>query len=814
MEDLPKLIPISIRDFAVPVPRTGSIETLSGYSRAAQEGQEIHLSVQTKRIQADSNYRAEVPISSELERGGFRFLIRGRMDGLFEGKKPKIEEIKTASQARDLLVRLKNFPSHPYCLQLKTYGYFYWLQNQVIPELSFHLVSTRNRDSEDLELDLDVKEYEVWLDLRLDELAKDAMLAEKRRDRRVSLSKKFSFPFEKPRRGQTELIEAIEAGMEKQERMMIQAPTGLGKTVGVLYPSLKESLARGQSVVYVTPKNSQHAVAEDAVSRFQNQGSKVKSLTITAKSKLCFKNEPLCNPDYCEYAKDHYTKVHENQLLEVLSKKKKLKSKTFLDLGEKHQVCPFELQFQALQEPDVVICDYNYVFSPRSTLADHLASFYAVEGKPNLVIDEAHNLPARAMDYYSPSLSSMALEKMREDLGELPKRFRNEVDEAIDRCIEIISESGPSAAKTSSKIDLDVEPFFDQDLQLKSLLSRYLDSGVEIPPKDVILRLSFYWSEFTASLESLADPKQKQFFTTYQPQKNRSAPMLLESLAPAGGTVKITCCDPSDRLKSCYDSFQNVVAFSATIKPFQYYLRLSGLSPEKTQTLEFQSPFDVAHRKVLIIPQISTKFSSREANYPKIAEVIQRVAAVRPGNYFAFFPSFDFLTRVLDRFDIPEGFDVYRQEREMKSSDVEGLLEVLRSAAKPTLIFAVQGGVFSEGIDYPGDMLIGAFVVGPPLPIFDLEREEMKKYYEENYKAGFDYAYTFPAMSKAIQAAGRVIRSETDRGIIVLMDNRFLQRSYAQAMPEDWYQNDVSELVSGSILKDISDFWGSDASKI
>lgn len=802
------VISISIRDFAVPVPRVGSIEALSGFSRAAQEGLEIHQAVQSKRLEAHANYRSEVSISHRFEREGFTFEVRGRMDGIFDGQKPKIEEIKTAAQVRDLVIRLKNFSYHPYQLQLKTYGYFYWLQHQVLPELSFHIVSTRSSEVDDLKVELDLAEYETWLGLRLDELVKDALIAKKRSKRRRSVAEQFKFPFERPRKGQVDLIEAIEKGLAGQARMMIQAPTGLGKTVGVLYPSLKDALSRGQSVIYVTPKNSQHAVAEDAVERFQDQGSRVKSLTITAKSKLCFKNEPLCNPDYCEYAKDHYTKVAENDLLGVLHKKRRLSAKTFLELGEKYQVCPFELQFQALQEPDVVICDYNYVFSPRSVLGESLSSSSYAEGQPNLVIDEAHNLPSRAMDYYSPALSSVALEKIREDLSSVPKRLRSDVDEEIDQCIAIILGAAPKDANGAVKVRLDPEPFFDQDLKLRGLLSRYLDSGAEVQPKDPIIRLCFYWSEFCAALESALDPTQSQFFTSFHPLRAQQAQLLLEARQPTGGMVKITCCDASEYLKDCYLQYQNVVAFSATIKPFDFYLKLSGLSPETTQTLEFSSPFDPSQRKVMIIPQISTKYSSREANYPKIAEVIRRVISVKPGNYFAFFPSFEFLSRVLNYLDVPSEFDLIRQERDMKTAQIQAVLDHLKGAQKPTLVLAVQGGVFSEGVDYPGDMLIGAFIVGPPLPHFDLEREEMRKYYQEKYQSGFDYAYTYPAMAKSIQSAGRVIRSESDRGTIILMDQRFLQPSFSRTMPSDWYQVSASELVSKSILKDIADFWG------
>ncbi len=792
----PKLISLALRDFALPSPRTGSIELHSGYGRAAQEGQEIHARVQKKRAKAEPCYRAEVPVRCELDHGGYRFRIEGRMDGIFEQEPLKIEEIKTSFNTYELRRRLADNPlEHPYCLQLLTYGYIHWREHKVVPTLSFHLVSTRCRDSLDLELTLDLPAYGKWLDLRLDELVDEAKKAEKRAARRRRAAAHFVFPFEKLRIGQLELMQTIEQGMQMKSRMLIQAPTGMGKTAAVLYPVLKEALGRGQKVVYVTPKNSQHSVAEDAITRFQETGAKIKSLTITAKGRICFQNEPLCNPDFCEYALDYYGKVQQHGLLDLLAKKRKLRSRTFRELGEKYLVCPFELQLGGAREADVVICDYNYVFAPRSAFGRMTDSVIDQEGAPNLVIDEAHNLPARAMDYYSPSLSSAIIENMRGEFHSLPSRFREEAEELLDGCIRAISSCSPGKRSQPARIDPPGELFLEQDAKLRSFLSRYLDSDVEIRPRDPVMRLCFSWSEFTEALEYVTDTDRPEFFTTFH------------SL-PAGGIVKITCCDASQMLKSSYAEYEQVAGFSATLKPFEYYASLSGLDPETTRTAEFESPFPKEHRKIVIIPQISTRYSERERNYVKIADAVQRIAALRRGNYFAFFPSFDFLERVLALFRPPDGFTVLKQGRDLKATQVEAVLEQLRGQSIPTILFAVQGGMFSEGVDYPGDMAIGAFVIGPPLPSFDLEREQMREYYQKRYNSGFDYAYAIPAMAKTIQAAGRVIRSETDRGLIVLMDSRFVQPGYSRSMPKDWFEANVNELVSERILKEVSEFWG------
>ena len=790
-----KLIPLPLRDFAVPAPRSGSIEAHSGYGRSAAEGQEIHSRVQKKRGRSDPSYQSEVPVSGLFDRGGYRFRIDGRMDGIFRHDPPIIEEIKTGFNIRELARRLAGNPlDHPYCLQLLTYGYLYWREHHVLPSLCFHLASSRSGDCVDIDLPLDLPRYEQWLELRLDELAAEAVQAEKRAARRRKVASGFAFPFADPRPGQIDLMHTIERFMAEGGPMLIQAPTGLGKTVGVLFPVLKDAMGRGQRVVYVTPKNSQHSVAEDAVTRFQEAGARLKSLSITAKTKICFQGAPLCNPDYCEYARDYYAKVHYHGILAVLSRKRKLHAQTFRDLGERYRVCPFELQIDSAREADLVICDYNYVFAPRSVFGRMTDINIDRTGKPDLVIDEAHNLPSRAMEYYSPSLSSLLLEQMRDEIRRVPPLFRREAEELLDGSLQTLAACRGAVCTGPMRIDPPVDLFLDQQGRLSAFLARYLDSDVEIGHQDAILSLFSYWSDFSEALEFVADPDRQEFFTTYHPH-------------PTGGVVRITCCDASPMLKGCYDDYEQVVGFSATLKPFAYYVELSGLDAGKVRTAEFASPFPKDRRKILIIPQVSTTYGHRERNYARIADAIQRITLLQRGNYLVFLPSFEFLERVAALFQPPEDFCVMKQERGMKASGVAALVEGLRNLDVATIVFAVQGGSLAEGIDYAGETVIGAFVVGPPLPQYDLEREQMRRYYQRKYHAGFEYAYVIPAMAKAIQAAGRVIRSETDRGLIVLMDKRFMEPGYSRTMPADWFESDVAALVSNSILKEVADFW-------
>ncbi len=788
-----KIVKLSLQDFARPSPRRGSIEPGSNPGTTLEKGSELHKELQDLRQAEDPTYQAEVPISAVFESGDYRFEVSGRMDGLFSGPRPRIEEIKSSFNIFDLakLIKDRRF-DHPYFVQLVGYGLCYHRIHKVKPELAFLLVSSRRKETQSFDVYWDLQEAEAWLERRLAELEEDAVLSEQRLRRRLKLGRALPFPFAAPRPGQLELMASIETGMARGKKMMLQAPTGLGKTIGVLYPTLKEALARGQRVIYLTPKNSQQAVAEEAVEKLQTPGAPAKSLTITAKSKLCLKAEPLCNPEYCEYARDYYDKLRIHDLGGELRKRKRLTAKVMRNLAEKYEVCPFELQFEAVPEADVVVCDYNYVFGHRSALGKISASGFAQEGLANLVIDEAHNLPARTMGNYSPELSGKFLEGLREDFLALPLEFRRRGVDLLDECLATLRAAAPDKIETRA-VAPDFEGFAVVGDELRAFLNEYLESDIEIKPRDVVLRLVFYWGEFTELLQEISIG-QSEFFITGQNDGRYS-------------TIKITCCDASKLIRDRYERFEHLVLFSATLKPFEYYAKLSGLGDVDLWTEEFRSPFSPTHRKVLIIPQISTRYSEREKNYPRIADAMARITNLRSGNYLAFFPSFDFLEKVLNRFVAPHGMRILKQHRAMQNDEVEATLDRLRAKTEPVLLFAVQGGVFSEGVDYPGDMVIGAFVIGPPLPAFDFERERMRDYYQREYQAGQDYAYIVPAMAKAIQAAGRVIRTESDKGVIILMDNRFLDVSYARALPADWFHETPGELVSRSILRDLGDFW-------
>ena len=784
-----KKINFDVRQFAVPSPLVGSIETHSGFGGTPHNGQEIHQIFQQKQLRENPGYIAEKHLSMSFEMKPFELVVSGRADGFINHPIPIIQEIKTAFIIEDLFNKLQDNGNHPYLWQIRTYGYMYYNQHGVIPKLEMVLISSRNFKTMIMDVDLDLQDYEAWKKRRLDELFVETKIKEKIFNKRVETAKTMVFPFLSPRPGQIELVDAVSENFEKGIPLLIEAPTGLGKTMGILYPALKESMSRGQKVIMVTPKNSQHQVAEHAVGLMQEQGSKIRSVTITSKSKMCMKTEVICNPQHCEFSKDYYEKLSANDLVNKIGKIKKLTNKKLKALAEEFEVCPFELSLEGIERADVVIGDYNYVFSPRSLIGRLSEPFFRNKEKPNLVIDEAHNLPSRAQDYFSPSISVSQIAFYESQFKSLNSNLKDTGLSLAKNFIFLIKEYTDKGV--SRKINIDQNPFFDLASSVREFTTNYLESDAEIQANDPALAFSNLVNNFTDALELTGE----EFFQTYQKTYNDEM-------------LKITCCDASEQLKLAYKEFKNTVAFSATLKPFSYYKKLLGFSEEKTKTFEFASPFDSGHRKIMLIPQISTKYKDRNLSAPKICEVIERVLTLKEGNYIALFPSFEFMRMVSENIKVP-GFQILVQQKEMKLPVIKNYLNELRDGFTPTLLLGVQGGVFSEGVDYPGQMLIGAFVVGPALPNFDFEREQIRAYHEKKYGSenAFDYAYVYPAMAKAVQSAGRVVRTETDRGLIILIDPRFLQNSYCLAMPSEWFLKSPQELVSQQILQDIKDFW-------
>ncbi len=918
----PRSICLGVRDFALPIPRRGSIEKHSGYGTMAGTAQKVHdqfLLLRSRSV-VGRNYAKEVKVEHTFEisclnesdilnvassyetgfaasgitdelgtlnialpnhadiseaalsntteidesnengeklrrrskvtlhrakAGSFLLLLSGRVDGVVGSSWDEIEEIKTDDNIERLREILLRENDHPYWLQLKSYGYMRYLASGRVPELSLVLVSQRKGSHEKLRCWLDIEDYERWLHLRLLEIVDEFETFQGNKERRKALSARLSFPFQERRKGQQELMEEVSTAVTNGTTLLLQAPTGSGKTVGVMYPALQSSLSRGAQLIYVTPKNSQHNVARQAIERInetsilqkQDVGRKrkrntrrrkgrsidnehltvdapgdspaenldetaaiskadaeLKSLILTAKSKLCLKEQMICHPDYCEFAKDYYGKVYENDLVRVVSDHAVVDAGVLERYAREYEVCPFELSLDCIKNVDVVVGDYNYVFSPTNITGRFQYSLSAKKEKPELIIDEAHNLPARAESYYSASISVDDLRNFRRQIDALPSNLSgNSLAAVLDEFIKLIDQY--RSLKSGTKYDDEVVDIDREHVRLLAeesaqFAAQYISTLEMVAVDDPVLSAHRTIEGFSSILEYISD----EFKLLYK--------------RTAGGTLKVVCCDASKFLADSYKLFNSTVAFSATLKPFEYYADLTGISHADAdyRTRELLSPFPKKNRKLLVIPQVSTTYTDRRRFYSKIAEAIGKIVSIKPGNYVVFFPSFDFLQKVAELSEI-HGSELVLQEKGISKRRMEDILSRLEGKDSRIVLFAVQGGVFSEGVDYPGDMLSGAIIVGPAIPTYDKERELLIRYYQERYGQGERYGLVYPAMAKAVQSAGRVIRSEHDRGLIVLMDRRFINQEFTSVMPGDWFDSSVAELVSQTILSDVKEFW-------
>ncbi|QMT60157.1 ATP-dependent DNA helicase [Legionella sp. PC997] len=612
---------LSVIDLALPSPRVGSIDTYSGFGLTSKLAVKAHQNFQLQQLKQHPNYTPEVSISHLLSYKRYRFYISGRIDGIYHEENPRIEEIKTAFEPQKLIdILSENYFTHPYWLQLQVYGYIHWLQTKNTPQLNLLILSLRNKKNISLVLDFNKDAFEHWLNHRLDELIREIKESKKRIKQRIKQSTKLIFPFEQPRPHQKELMESVDSSMKAKKPMLIQAPTGLGKSIAILYPTLKESLHRGQKTFYLTPKNSQHQIALNAVELLQEKGAAFTSLILTSKKKICMKNEPVCTSKQCEFAENHFTKCTEHKLMQKIKKQQNLDSLFFKELAKTYQACPYELQMGSIPYADVVIGDYNYVFSSTHTPDRVVGLQLGEEEKPNLVIDEVHNLPSRGMDYFSPALEVQFFEYYLNALDRYPHPFQKKLTDIINQCVTIIDGCALPNVYEPHITKAPEELFKQQEERLNQLLTDYLETDLIIETDDPILKLVNYWSDFTAALEFVNEGRD-EFFISFNPKRH---------------ALKISCCDASSFLKEHYCHFQQIIGFSATLKPFDYYSQLIGLNKSFLHTEEFSSPFSSTKRKLLLIPQVSTKYRDRKSNTPKIIEVILRLSELQLGNYFFF----------------------------------------------------------------------------------------------------------------------------------------------------------------------------------
>ena len=780
-----KIVRISVRDLVEFVLREGDIDNrkigMSDKDVMAMGGK-LHRKIQR---QMGSDYHAETAMKLQIPCGEFDLRVEGRADGVIikgDTSEVIIDEIKGILRDLSLIEQ----PVNVHLAQAKCYAYIYAKQHS-LREIGIQMTYC-NLDTEEIRRFLSHYTYEAlecWFEELISSYEKWARFQIKWEEKRNSSIRLVEFPFSY-REGQREVAAAVYRTILRKKKLFLQAPTGVGKTISTLFPSVKaigEGL--GEKIFYLTAKTITRTVAEQAFRILGEQGLQMKVITLTAKEKICKCEETECNPDACPYAKGHFDRVND-AVYDMLEKQKKLTRESIERQAEDFHVCPFELSLDLSEWADGVICDYNYVFDPTA----HLKRFFAdnVSGDYLFLIDEAHNLVERGRDMYSASI-------YKEDILEV-KNLLKDRDKKLVKSLESVNKLMLEMKRECENYRLveSVSPFAVKLMNLLTQMERYLEeerNAGHAEQPDAFMELFFQVRQFL-EIHELLDENYIQY---------------TELEGNGRFKIKLFCVNPAENLNHYLKLGNSTIFFSATLLPIDYYKQL--LSVEKDDYAVYaESKFPQKNRKILIGSEASTKYTQRGTEmYRKIAEYLRITVDGKNGNYIAFFPSYQFMEDVLEEFEKrSSGVELVIQSQFMSENQREEFLEMFEEERDhPMLGFCVMGGVFSEGIDLTHDRLIGVIVVGTGIPQVCNDREIVKNYFDQRGMRGFDYAYLYPGMNKVLQSAGRVIRTEDDRGIILLLDDRFQNRQYQQLFPREWKEYEVCGRKE--IKEKMEEFW-------
>jgi DNA excision repair protein ERCC-2 len=774
---------VSVRSLVEFVLQTGDI-TPGGFQKRdrAQAGTQGHRQVQRSR---PAGYQAEVEIACRVEDTDPPLEVRGRIDGLYAGAEPVIvEEIKTTTLSLDLVNENYN-PLH--WAQAQCYASMVaWQQNLsgVSVHLTYYHLDSRAE-----------KTFERYFTLaELDAFFRDLITSylgwlrkisawQVRRDGSIQ---QLEFPYADYRPGQREMAVAVYKAIRANDRLYVQSPTGVGKTIAALFPAVK---ALGQGLVtkifYLTAKTPGRLVAEKALEDLRQAGLQLKSVTLTAKEKICFCPPVNCDPEVCVFARGYFDKV--KRALEEIDQHPAFTRPVIEALARQYEICPFEFSLDLALWVDCIICDYNYVFDPRV----YLHRFFDFGTEPYVfLIDEAHNLPDRARAMYSAELNKQGVldlqHTLKPHLPELAKKLGavNKILLEIRKTCQAEGQEALVEHQTPEKL-LQALRGFSQKAE------DWLALNLAADFRQALLEFYFLCSNYLRTAEYF-----DTFYVSY-----------FERQGQADLKAKLFCLDPAPMLAAPLERSRSTVFFSATLLPIDYFMKLlTGVAKHPWRI--FQSPFPDENVCLLIHNRISTKYGQRADSYAAIAEAIATVCGASVGNYLIYFPSYVYLAAVLEllRERLPER-QLLVQDRAMTETEREAFLARFSASNPETLVgLAVMGGIFGEGIDLVGERLIGVVVVGVGVPQLGLERDLIKAYFDRLDGNGFAYAYQYPGFNRVLQATGRVIRTETDRGIIVLIDDRFTHARYRHLFPSHWRGYQVVSTTS-EMEDQLARFW-------
>ncbi|MFW5985770.1 MAG: ATP-dependent DNA helicase [Halanaerobiales bacterium] len=794
-----KEIKISVRDMIEFVLRSGDIDGSFIASRRAVAGIRAHQLVQKRRD--DEQYQTEVSFSHAVEREKYILIIGGRADGIIKRKKGDIiEEIK--STTKDLSDIEEDYDQLHWG-QVIFYAYFHARENS-LKEMQVRLTYFRLETEKEKHFEriYSYKELKKFFTDVLNKYLYWSDLSYKLKEERNITIDSLDFPYPSYRKGQRKMAVAVYKTIMDNKKLYCQAPTGIGKTISALYPSIKAvGEGKGEKIFYLTAKTITRQIAEENISSLYDKGLELKTVTLTARDKICFQPESECTPFSCPYARGHYNRVNDG-IKEVVEKENLISRNVIEDYARQHKICPFEFSLDLTLWADLIICDYNYVFDPRVGLK----RFFSDQGGDYIfLVDEAHNLVDRARDMYSAQL-------LKSDFTGLKKAImdhsKNKMLKYIEKILLLIEKEEQNFNQQGELVK-EEEPL-EYYTPLQGFINRAeewlikhngMTSEEEGRLYDKILEQYFNALSFLRVME-LYDGN----FVTYYQQQNRRG-QKEQSKDSRYLKIRIFCLDPSAHLNNILKKGRAAVFFSATLAPLFYHRQVLG-GIEDDYLLELDSPFDNENVCLLVAPRISTKYKKRKESHGLIVKYIKSVIKAKPGNYFVFFPSYTYMENVFTVFTekYPE-INTIRQQPGLSENERLKFLDKF-SSERPELVgFAVLGGVFSEGIDLKGDRLLGTIVIGIGHPLLCLERDLIRRFYQKKNGSGYEFAYLYPGWNRVLQAAGRTIRTENDRGVIFLLGERFTAYRYRKLLPQHW--NKIKRIVTGSkeISRELTKFW-------
>ena len=770
---------IAVRELIEYVFRSGDLVfEFLGSSRPV-EAIRAHQKIQNSR---PDTYQPEVSISHQVETDRLRLIIGGRIDGVFaEPDRTIIEEIKTTTRNPDYFEKNQQ-PVH--WAQVKTYAYIYGHRQgleEIITRLTYYQIDTGA--VREYQLSFAISELETFFEdlvARYLEWAGTVIDWSRRRDESIQDLK---FPFATYRPGQRQMAVEAYRAMRDNSQLLVQAATGIGKTIAVLYPAVK-SIAESvsQKIFYLTARTTGRIAAEKALDELRAKGLRLKSVTLTAKDKICFCPDSACNPEECEYARGHYDRI--NDAVKAIFARDAFTREQIVETASTHRVCPFELSLDLTLWAECIICDYNYVFDPRV----YLRRFFQEEnGDYIFLIDEAHNLVDRSREMFSAEIFKQPVLDVRRQLkNELPHIFKSlgRINAWLVKARKKCGESGKPLAETTPPDEL--IPLLRGFL---FITERWLSRNIKTTFRESLLDLYFVISGFVR----VADQYDECYTSCYE----KSGKDL---------KLKLFCIDPSVHLTNALRRCQTAVLFSATMTPMDYFKKILGCDAA-ARHLILHSPFPGENLGLFISDQISTYYRQRDQTVPQVSQAISALVEQRKGNYLLYFPSYEYMRKIYHSFtDRNPQIHTILQTSGMSESEREAFLQRFTNGNPQTLVgFAVMGGIFGEGIDLIGDRLVGAVIVGVGLPGISLERELIKEYFTRTLNGGFEYAYLYPGINRVLQAAGRVIRAENDRGVVLLIDQRYARYQYKSLLREEWdpvWVRDPTQLADG-----LQKFW-------